>query len=125
MSDITQLESAASLFQMRAEQVDARLLAAKSGVTAPQNPAVNAENAELENASQQFEALLLNQMLREMRNTVPESGLFEKSMAEEIFTSMLDEQYADAMARSGGIGLARMIVDQLQNDPRVTGGKLK
>lgn len=71
--------------------------------------------AELEKASRQFESLLLNFMIREMRATVPESGLFPPSMAQDIFTSMLDEQYADAMAESGGIGLHKLLIDQLDD----------
>lgn len=69
--------------------------------------------AELEDASRQFESLLLNFMIREMRATVPESSLFPASMAQDLFTSMLDEQYADSMAESGGIGLHRLLVEQL------------
>jgi flagellar protein FlgJ len=68
---------------------------------------------ELEQASRQFESLLLNFMIREMRATVPESGLFPASMAQDMFTSMLDEQYADSMAERGGIGLHRLLVEQL------------
>jgi len=68
----------------------------------------------LEAASRQFESLLLHFMIREMRATVPESSLFPPSMAQDIFTSMLDERYADAMAESGGLGLHRLLVDQLK-----------
>ncbi len=69
---------------------------------------------ELAAACQQFESLLLNFMLREMRATVPESPLFPKSMAQDIFTEMLDERLAGEMADNGGIGLARMIFNQLK-----------
>ena len=70
-------------------------------------------DADLKAASEQFESLLLNFMIREMRATIPESGLLAKSMAEDVFTSMLDEQYGDMMAANGGIGLARIIVEQM------------
>ncbi len=70
-------------------------------------------DAELKSASEQFEALLLNLMIREMRSTVPESVLFNRSMAQEMFTGMLDEQVAVKMAANGGIGLGRLIFDQL------------
>ena len=73
-------------------------------------------DAELKSASEQFEALLLNLMIKEMRATVPESVLFNNSMAEEMFTGMLDEQMAVKMAASGGIGLSRLIFDQLKED---------
>ena len=74
------------------------------------------EATALETASRQFESLLLNFMIREMRATVPESAIFPPSMAQEIFTSMLDEQYADSLAERGGIGLNRLIIDQLKNN---------
>ena len=69
---------------------------------------------ELEKATQQFEALLLNMMIREMRKTVPEATLFPDSMAKELFTDMLDEKIADSMAERGGIGISRMLFDQLR-----------
>ena len=43
-------------------------------------------DTDLKKASQEFESLLLTFMIREMRATVPESGLFPKGMAEEIFS---------------------------------------
>ncbi len=71
------------------------------------------DNTELEKASRQFESLLLHFMIREMRATAPESGFLPSSMAQDIFTSMLDEQYAGTMADNGGIGLSRILIDQL------------
>jgi len=73
--------------------------------------------ADLKAASEQFESLLLNFMIREMRSTVPESALFPQSMAEEIFTGMRDEQTAKEMAKNGGIGISRMIFEQLKGNP--------
>jgi flagellar protein FlgJ len=73
-------------------------------------------DADLKKASQAFESLLLTFMIREMRATVPESDLFPKSMAEEIFSSMRDEQIAEEMSRSGGIGISRMVFNQLNGE---------
>jgi flagellar protein FlgJ len=53
-------------------------------------------------------------MIREMRATVPESTLFPPSMAQEIYTGMMDEQIAGEMAQNGGIGISRMIFNQLK-----------
>jgi Rod binding domain-containing protein len=37
-------------------------------------------------------------------------------MAEEIFTGMVDEQIAVEMAGNGGIGISRMIFNQLRGE---------
>ena len=50
------------------------------------------ENKKLKEACQDFEAILLNNMVTEMRKTIPEGGLFEKSYGEKIYQSMLDEE---------------------------------
>ena len=73
-----------------------------------------ASDNDLEEASEQFESLLLNIMIREMRATVSESTLFPQSMAQDVFTSMLDDRVAGEISRQGGIGISRMIFDQLK-----------
>ena len=83
----------------------------------------NRSDADLQAASQQFEALLLHMMVREMRATVPDSPLFPQSMTQELFTGMLDEQIAGEMSRHGGIGLSRLIFDQLNSDRQVIAGE--
>jgi len=67
----------------------------------------------LKEAAVQFESLFIQQMLKEMRNTVPESDLFGKRNAEKLFQSLYDEQLAIEMAQSGGIGLSEMIYKQM------------
>lgn len=64
-------------------------------------------------AAKQFESLLLHEMIKAMRKTVPEGGLTERSFGRKIFTEMQDEKLARAMANVGGIGLHRILVDQL------------
>ena len=109
MADFNPLDMDATIFQLRASSADQTRSAAESGLRRD----VHSE-ADLENASRQFESLLLNFMIREMRATVPESTLFPPSMAEEIFTGMMDEQIAGEMAQNGGIGISRMIFNQLK-----------
>lgn len=112
MSDINPMDIDSAMFQMRTADSERTLRDVKSSQGAGKN---TSDKEELEEVSRQFESLLLNMMIKEMRATVPESGLFPESMAKDIFTSMLDEQYADAMSENGGIGLQRLLVDQLQN----------
>ena len=71
-------------------------------------------NAKLIGASQQMEALFIQIMLKSMRKTVHESGFFGKSLAKDIFSDMLYEEYSKIMAKSGQFGLAKEIYEQLQ-----------
>ena len=67
----------------------------------------------LEAAAKEFESLLLHEMIKAMRKTVPEGGLTEQSFGRKVFTEMQDEKMAQAMAGTGGIGLHRILVEQL------------
>ena len=60
-------------------------------------------------AAQAFEALFVEQLLKEMRKSVPEDGLFKKGFAEQTFEQMLDRTYAGLMATRGGIGIAEVL----------------
>ncbi len=68
---------------------------------------------ELKVACQQFESIFLNHILKSMRATVPDGGLFEKSVAFDIVQSMHDEALAEQVSLNGGIGLANQIYEQL------------
>lgn len=72
-------------------------------------------------AAEQFEALLLGQLLKGLRKTVPVSD--EASTAREIYHEMHDEMLATHLARHGGIGLAAMIRSYLDRVPAAGGTK--
>lgn len=64
-------------------------------------------------AAKQFEALLLQQVLKSMRDATPKGGMFDSDES-RMYQSLLDQQLAMQLAtRSGGIGLARVIERQL------------
>lgn len=68
--------------------------------------------AALKGASQQFEALLLQMMLKSMREASPESGLFD-SQQTRLYTELLDQQWAQHLS-GRGLGLAEQLVKQLE-----------
>jgi len=69
----------------------------------------------LHQAATQLEGVFLNMLFSEMRKTVPQDSIFGKnSQTEEVFQGMLDEQRADAMAKSGSFGIARVLENQLR-----------
>lgn len=67
---------------------------------------------ELKSVSREFESILVYKMLEAMRATVPKSELFG-SFAMETFQSMMDQEVANEMSKTRGIGLADMIYKQL------------
>lgn len=93
-------------------------------------------NAALPEVAKQFEAIFLKAMMKSMRDSqhfIDESSPF-RGKSEETFQDMLDGQYVSKMTENGGIGLAKMMVQQMQksqmvpgkiNDPSATAAALK
>ena len=74
------------------------------------------DDAGLRKASNEFEAIFIQQMLKTMRKSSLESDFVKKSEGEKLFRSMLDEQYAIISAKSGRLGLGEMIYEQLKSN---------
>jgi len=70
----------------------------------------NADKAEV---AREFEALMLEQMLRTMREATPKAELFGKSRGEKLFQEMLDGEYMRLFSRRGGIGLSDLLVQHM------------
>ena len=86
---------------------DAKRTVDTSGVDA------EAEAKRLREACQGFEAMFLDIVFKSMRNTVPENTLFGESNGEKIWRSMLDSEMMQNVAKSGGVGIADMMYDNL------------
>ncbi|MCB5189278.1 flagellar assembly peptidoglycan hydrolase FlgJ [Methylobacillus arboreus] len=63
-------------------------------------------------AAVQFEALMVNMMLKSMRDATPKEGMFDSEQS-RTFISMLDQQLSQQIANRG-TGLADMLARQLQ-----------
>lgn len=70
------------------------------------------KSKELMEVARQFEAILIHQMLKAMRQTVHKSDLLN-SFTLEQYETMLDEEIANEMAEHRGIGLADTLYYQL------------
>lgn len=64
-------------------------------------------------AAQQFESYFLQMMLRTMRQTLSQDGPFD-SQETKMFSEMFDQQVAQSISQSKGLGLADMLVQQMQ-----------
>lgn len=60
--------------------------------------------------SQDFEALFVGMMMKSMRATVGKDELTGGGHGDEVYRSMLDQEYANAsVKRGGGMGIAKII----------------
>ncbi len=75
----------------------------------------NGETPEgLAKAAKEFEAVFLNQLMKSMRATVPESELFNGGGSTKFYQQMHDAELANALAsHNGGMGITELIVRQL------------
>jgi peptidoglycan hydrolase FlgJ len=64
-------------------------------------------------AAQQFEALLMGQILRSARQNNAGWGGGEEDASAECATDYAEQQFSAVLAKQGGLGLAAMIVKNL------------
>jgi flagellar protein FlgJ len=63
--------------------------------------------------AQEFEAIFIGMMMKSMRETVGKNEMMSGGHGEDMFRSLLDQEYANAAAASGGTGLASMVEKEL------------
>jgi Rod binding domain-containing protein len=92
-----------------------------NGSTNQVSQGANATDAKLKAARQQFEAVLWNQMLDAMQETVLDDGVSGDSSSNDIFTSMLNQQYATILAGqdSSPNGLSGILYQQMSGTPNI------
>lgn len=71
----------------------------------PNNPA---------EAGKQFEALLVQEMLKSMWATIPEGGMLSGSSEEQQYRDMFNEQLAMTIASGKGIGVKEVIQKDIE-----------
>jgi flagellar protein FlgJ len=75
--------------------------------------AVSAPSTAINEVASQFEALFIQQMMKSMRDAVPKSDLMSSDHL-DTYQAMADQQLSVNLAQQGGIGLARVLVEQMQ-----------
>lgn len=76
-------------------------------------PVQKSPDEKLHEVSEMYEKHFLREMLKAMRSTVHEGGFIQSNQAEKIFREQLDDKYVDKWSERGGIGLSKLIYDQL------------
>ncbi len=90
------------------------------GLTELKAAARKDQHAALETAAKQFESIFLQMMLKSMRDASPGGGLMD-SQQSDFYREMYDKQLAMDLGERGGIGLAEMMIRQLEGS--IGGGK--
>lgn len=80
--------------------------------------AQGAQEARLRHVAQEFEAILLTQVLMTMRGRGEERGLMGMGQADGVVRDLYDEELGRSLARAGGIGLAAILVAALRDRTR-------
>ncbi len=88
----------------------------------PAAPAIGAKNdpVKVAAAAQQFEALLIGQMLKSVAESASEGWMGSGGQSGSSAMELAQEQFANALSANGGLGLTSMIVKGLAK-PAVTG----
>jgi flagellar protein FlgJ len=73
----------------------------------------NNDEKELKKACQEFEAIMLDMLYKQMKATVIKSELLEEDPGREIFESMFEENLMEQAAKRGSLGLAESLYKQL------------
>jgi Rod binding domain-containing protein len=69
--------------------------------------------AQAEEIAQQFERMFITEMLQPMFSGIETDGPFGGGQGEDVFRPMLLDQYADAVARGGGVGVADAVLKEI------------
>lgn len=64
-------------------------------------------------AAESFEAIFLAQMLNSMFSGIESDGPFSGGHSEKMYRTMLNEEYAAAISRQGGIGIADQVYQEI------------
>ena len=111
--EISQARADASRFQESLDRATKALEDARKAAVDTSGISAEQESKRLREACEGFEAMFLDIMFKEMRKTVPENTLFGESQGEKIWHSMLDTELMQNVAKSGGVGIADMMYDNL------------
>ena len=90
-----------------------------------------AELKRLKKACADFESIFTYQLLKTMRQSIPQSKTGMSSFGKETYTAIFDQKIAETISNEGnGVGLKKVLYDQLTNSynhtiPKEDSNKLK
>ena len=73
-------------------------------------------------ATKELEKLFASLLVKEMRKTAKEDGLFGKGPESQLYNDFMDETMTEAIADGGHFGIAKMAENQLRRDGLLPSG---
>lgn len=67
------------------------------------------DEQKLKKASEDFEALFINQLMQSMRRTVLKSKFLDDAPGKEVYQSLFDREISKKMAQKGALGVGKII----------------
>jgi flagellar protein FlgJ len=81
----------------------------------PSGPNPHDTPEKIQKAAQDFEALLIGQMLKSVRESSFGGGWGTSDQSGDVAIDMAEQQMAQLMASNGGLGLAKLVSKGLEN----------
>lgn len=82
------------------------------------------EASRLKKVAEDFEAIFLFQVLKQMRNTIHKEEMFHGGVGEDTFTEMMDEELAKKIASRSITGISEMLFRQLSRQHGISSGEM-
>lgn len=80
---------------------------------APAGPAKGLDRAKARQAAEDFEAVFLAQMVSHMFSGIKTNKMFGGGASEDIYRTMMAQEYGKTLAKSGGIGIADQVMREI------------
>ena len=87
--------------------------AAANAYSAAPKPGQPQSAAQARKAAEEFEAFFISQTMETMFAGIDTNGPFGGGHAEEMFRSMLSQEYGKTMVRGGGVGIADQVYREI------------
>jgi flagellar protein FlgJ len=89
--------------------------------------ATGMDREKLRKACTDFEALFIQEILKFMRQTIPQSALSGPGAGKEVYQSLLDQELSKNLAKKGGLRIGEMVYRQMsrkEDASRISPGPL-
>ncbi len=97
-------------------QIDTEIMGTMDAKTAEVSSDRNMKDVRLRRVCSDFESVFINYILKSARKALPENGPFDNTSESKIYKSMMDENMAVSMAKGRGIGLGRLLYEDLSEN---------
>ncbi|WAM36439.1 rod-binding protein [Caldicellulosiruptor acetigenus] len=71
------------------------------------------DKQKLKEACEEFEAIMLSTIFKQMQKSIPKGGLFKEGIADDIFNDMFVDEVSKSASKQGGIGLSKLLYDSM------------